>query len=553
MPDVTKAQLRSDCRAKRSALPPDEKKVIDSEICRRISALPEFRRAKKVFLYVPLKSEVDVIPLAKICRREGKILAFPVTDPVSNSLTFREFRRGDKLISGAYGIKEPPIDSPLCTPDKSTLCVLPALAYDRTGNRLGQGKGCYDRFLSSFDGVSLGIIPSELLLESLPHEEHDKPVSLLVTEKGILRFGEQKNPFGSALQMFGEKAKDAFDTVKNTAFVTQIRLKTVDLWHKFFRKTDKPESDGTATEKVGFRAYVKHNPPILVAVTFLLVLLSRLAQDNFTRRGSDYIGVILLQVLIFLIPSVIYIRLRDEKLPERIKFRNLKPKDIRYLGCLLVMMISGSLLLSILTGGISSLTGNFTLYNTFLARTGGRAWETVYLVLAFGILPAFCEELVFRSLLCAEYESVGNRTAIIVSTLFFAMLHFSWGLFPVYLWLGFLLCCSMYATRTILAPMLLHLVYNLFCLFGQPYLSAFYVNAGSSELFIFCLVVLLLLFSAFTMGESRKLFHLYARKENSGIDKIPPISETAKLTVFSCASPAVAVCFVLWIIGLVTA
>lgn len=560
---VSKKKLRDACRYARAKLPPEEKKARDEAICSLIAQSPEFRRAKKVFLYVPMAGEIDLIPLAKRCRREGKTIAFPVTEVGSDRLTFRALRQGDKLAAGAYGIPEPPADAPICMADRHTLCILPGLCYDRSGNRLGQGKGCYDRFLASFAGTAMGVVWEELLFETIPTEAHDLPVKALVTEREILRFGEKERKFGvpaplvRGVKRAGRKLKATADRLHITEYAQkgakQAKDTAVGLWRRFFRKGDADEAAKAASAaelkpKTGWRAVARPIPPILVAVTFLLVRLSRIAQDNLSRRGSEYIGVILLQVLIFLIPAVVYIRLRDEKFPDRIRFKKLQPKHAWFLVCLLVMMVTGSLLISILTGGISSLTGNFTLYNTFPARSGGSAWETVYLLLAFGVLPAFCEELVYRSVLCAEYEQVGTGTAIFVSTLFFAMLHFSFRLFPVYLWLGFLLAGAMYATRSVLAPMLLHLIYNLFCLFGQPYLSAFYVNAGSGELFIFCLMVLLLLFSAFAAGEARKIFHRYAKREDSKLDKIPPLKETAKLTAMSLATPAAALCLILWIV-----
>ena len=564
---VSKQKLRDACRYARTKRSPEEKRTLDAAICERIVQTPEFRRAKKVLLYAPLAGEIDLIPLAKRCRREKKTIAFPVTDPVDNRLTFRILRQGDKLAPGTYGIPEPPPDAPVCVPDRNTLCILPGLCYDRSGNRLGQGKGCYDRFLVSFPGVAMGVVWEELLFDAVPTDKHDLPVAVIVTEQAVLRMGEKKRkweiraPLVRGVKRTRRKLKATADRLHITEYAQKgaekVKTTAVGVWRRFFRKT--PAADGSAEPEkaepmsepkpgTGWRAVARPVPPILVAVTFLLVRLSRIAQDNLTRRGSEYIGVILLQVLIFLIPAVIYIRLRDEKFPDRIKLKKLQGRHTWFLFCLLVMMVSGSLLISILTGGISSLTGNFTLYNTFPARSGGSAWETIYLLLAFGVLPAFCEELVYRSILCAEYERVSTGTAIFVSTLFFAMLHFSFRLFPVYLWLGFLLAGAMYATRSVLAPMLLHLIYNLFCLFGQPYLSAFYVNAGSGELFIFCLMVLLLLFSAFAAGEARKIFHRYAKREDSRLDKVPPLKETAKLTGLSLLTPATAVCVVMWLI-----
>ncbi|MDY3864478.1 MAG: 5-formyltetrahydrofolate cyclo-ligase [Eubacteriales bacterium] len=561
---ITKDRLREACRRARERLTPEERTESDRAICDAIAASPEFRRAKKVFLYVPIAGEVDLIPLAKVCRKEKKLLAFPVTDPVTDALTFRVFRRGDRLTPGAYGIPEPPQDAPVCSADRRTLCILPGLCFDRDGNRLGQGKGCFDRFLAAFPGTAMGVVRHELLFDAIPHEAHDIPVPVVITEKETVRVAgkraEQEIPAAlhsvrRAGARVGRKVRDISDRTGLSALAAKGAKKTrdtaADIWRRFFRRGETPPEkprEAAPEPKTGRAAIAKPFPPILVAVTFLLVRLSRVAQDNLSRRGSEYIGVILLQVLIFLIPAVVYIRLRDDRFPERIRLKKLRPRHLWFLFCILVMMVSGSLLCSILTGGISSLTGNFTLYNTFPARSGGSAWETVYLVLAFGVLPAFCEELVYRSILCAEYDAVGTGTAIFASTLFFAMLHFSFRLFPVYLLLGFLLAGAMYATRSVLAPMLLHLIYNLFCLFGQPYLSAFYVNAGSGELFIFCLMVLLLLFSAFAAGEARKIFHRYARRDDSKLDRIPPLKETARRTLLALATPATALCLLMWIV-----
>ena len=68
---VSKKKLRDACRYARAKLPPEEKKARDEAICSLIAQSPEFRRAKKVFLYVPMAGEIDLIPLAKRCRREG--------------------------------------------------------------------------------------------------------------------------------------------------------------------------------------------------------------------------------------------------------------------------------------------------------------------------------------------------------------------------------------------------------------------------------------------------------------------------------------------------
>ena len=169
--------------------------------------------------------------------------------------------------------------------------------------------------------------------------------------------------------------------------------------------------------------------------------------------------------------------------------------------------------------------------------------------MAYAFLPAIGEELTYRSILCSEYEKRGVGVSIAVSALLFAMLHFSFAHFLTYLFLGALLACAMYATRSFLAPILLHICYNIFCLFGQPYLSAFYVNAGSNEIFIFCVMVLFLLFAAFCAGEARKIYHVHAKKNiSSDYTTALPWRRLPATILESLLSPVAAVCLAVWLI-----
>ena len=291
-----------------------------------------------------------------------------------------------------------------------------------------------------------------------------------------------------------------------------------------------------------------HAPALLVLAVFFLLFVSRIIERNITSRGGELAAVVLLQILSFFLPALVYLRVRGDALRQRLRLRGFRPKHLWLCFCVLVMMITGSLLLSILTGGISSLGVNFTLYNTFVARMGN-PFETFYVLLAYAILPAICEELVFRSILCAEYERTGTPLSIAASACFFAMLHFSFPHFPNYLYLGILLAAVLYATRSAVAPMLLHFLYNLFCLFGQPYLSAFYVNAGSNEIFLFLLIFIFLLFSAFAAGEARKIYHIYAKKNLSSQYTVPMHFKTdVKPALRTLLSPATAACLLFWLI-----
>jgi membrane protease YdiL (CAAX protease family) len=212
-------------------------------------------------------------------------------------------------------------------------------------------------------------------------------------------------------------------------------------------------------------------------------------------------------------------------------------------------MIMGSLLTSILTGGIRSLTSGFILYNTFTAQSTGSFASIAALIVTYALVPAFCEELIFRAYLCAEYERFGAGVAIFASAIFFALLHFTPALFLTYFFLGALLAATLYTTRSFVVPLTLHVLYNLFCLFGQPYLSTFYVTAGSNEIFLFCVGTLFLLFSAFAAGEARKIYHLYARRNLPSDYTVPtPVKAIPKALFHAMRSPVTLACIAVWVV-----
>ncbi len=514
----SKQEFRRALKERRAGISPEQHRAWDRAIVERIVASEEFRAAETILVYAPMEGEINLLPLVRVAWRVGKRVAFPRCDKATTTMQFYTLAEGEQLVEGAYGIPEPPESAPLCVPDAHTLCILPALTFDPTGARLGYGKGYYDRFLEGFEGVSVGAVYEIMRVREVPTEPHDRTVSLVFTERAC------------------------YPSVPNVPTVGT--------------DTPTPVRDSDMGKKSHISKHVHnktnisplHAPSILVAVIFALLLLSRPIDTLLADRNNSYVVVVLLQLLIFALPAAVYLRLRERSLSGRLRMRAPRVRHLWFCFCILTVTILGSLLASILTGGIESLTGNFTLYDTFVARINNSVWETVYVILAYALLPAFCEELVFRAILCAEYERFGAGVAIAASAIFFAMLHFSLPLLLSYLVSGALLAIAMYATRSFWTAFALHLLYNLFCLFGQPYLSAFYVHAGNNEIFIFCLVTLLLLFAAFTAGEARKIYHAYAR-DNADASYAPETDprKIPKILLGAAFSPATLVCLVIWL------
>ena len=160
------------------------------ELCKYIASLPEYKCADTVLLYFPTRSEPNLTPLFDKAIADGKLVAFPISRTEDNVLDFRSVDKLDELVRGAYGIREPSDSASAAPLSERTLCIVPALAVDADGYRLGYGKGYYDRFLYSFAGASIVALHSSLVCARLPRLATDVPIKTIITETGVTRIDE---------------------------------------------------------------------------------------------------------------------------------------------------------------------------------------------------------------------------------------------------------------------------------------------------------------------------------------------------------------------------
>ena len=184
--------LRAELKARRALISIEKKAVLDTAICERIASLPCFCEAESILLYSPVKGEIDLSPLAKAALDMGKRVAYPICNKDDLSMTFRYVSSLSELLPGSYSIPEPPKDATEFSSDTKALCVVPALAFDTLGFRIGYGKGYYDRFLKNFDGYTVGAVYSELLSELLPRGYYDMAVDIIITERRIIETNAKK-------------------------------------------------------------------------------------------------------------------------------------------------------------------------------------------------------------------------------------------------------------------------------------------------------------------------------------------------------------------------
>lgn len=140
----------------------------------------EFKSAKVVCAYYAFGSEVKTDLIIDRARALRKKVALPSVE--GDSLTFYELSSGKYLVKGRFGIMEP---LPYGQVDRIDLLLVPGIAFDKMGYRLGYGKGYYDKFLEKNTIASIGLSYSFQLLKSLPKGSHDKRVNAIATEEGI--------------------------------------------------------------------------------------------------------------------------------------------------------------------------------------------------------------------------------------------------------------------------------------------------------------------------------------------------------------------------------
>ena len=161
-------------------------KVDDGALCRFLLESEWFLQADTVMAYAAIPPEVDLSTVLEAILAAGKTLILPRCEE-DGVMTARRIDDLGQLVSGAYGIPEPTTDAPVLSAKEIALILVPGLAFDAAGRRLGRGKGYYDRFLAGFCGKTMGICGQ--LIQEIPVEPHDITMDAIATDHGIIFCG----------------------------------------------------------------------------------------------------------------------------------------------------------------------------------------------------------------------------------------------------------------------------------------------------------------------------------------------------------------------------
>ena len=183
-----KKNLRAKLRQERNTLPLAVRQRHDYAICATLTEDSRIAAFPQVFFYTAINSEPDLTALAEQWSATKKI-ALPIV--TANGLVFCRWQAGDALVQGEFNIPIPATQHTVTT-TADTLVLLPCVALDRYGNRLGYGGGYYDRFLATHPTLcTVGVCYQRFFLEhKLPTRPHDRRVRYIVTEEGLRGFVE---------------------------------------------------------------------------------------------------------------------------------------------------------------------------------------------------------------------------------------------------------------------------------------------------------------------------------------------------------------------------
>lgn len=184
-----KGELRKECRAKRrklNSIDNSSDSIIENFLNSEI-----YSNADILLCYASLDDEIPTDAVIEKAFSDGKKVYLPACKNADGEMDFYEISSFNELVSGFFGVREPNLER--CKNrlfpgncSENTVCVVPGLAFDKNGFRLGYGKGYYDRFLSGYSGISVGFCYAELLFDSIPSDIYDKKVDYICCDSGML-------------------------------------------------------------------------------------------------------------------------------------------------------------------------------------------------------------------------------------------------------------------------------------------------------------------------------------------------------------------------------
>lgn len=181
--------LRQNAFRKRMTLPAAVQKQAAQDMTKNFLKHVSLTQGMTIAGYWPVQAEINVLPLLTQLLQQGYACALPQVIATDKPLVFRSWHEKTKMRINTYQIKEPdPAAASIVTPD---VIIVPLLAFDHAGHRLGYGAGLYDRTLSGLKGRTVGVAFESQRVDKIPHEGHDRRLDMIVTDRNIYTFDKE--------------------------------------------------------------------------------------------------------------------------------------------------------------------------------------------------------------------------------------------------------------------------------------------------------------------------------------------------------------------------
>ncbi|MGE0769074.1 MAG: 5-formyltetrahydrofolate cyclo-ligase [Hyphomicrobiaceae bacterium] len=186
---LAKKRLREEAKSRRAAIPADQRSAASALLAERgLGDLPGFRSSSVVSGFLAIGEEVNPGPLMNRLHRAGATICLPVMVGKGKPLMFRAWAPGAPLRTVVWCIREPDEQAPVVEPD---VLLVPLLAFDRTGMRIGYGGGFYDRTISGLRSrkpiVTVGLAYASQEVDAVPHLDYDERLDWVLTPEGLIR------------------------------------------------------------------------------------------------------------------------------------------------------------------------------------------------------------------------------------------------------------------------------------------------------------------------------------------------------------------------------
>lgn len=181
-----KSELRQHIRARLEKISPAVRAVESIDLNDRLK--PQIASARTILFFAPMPDELDIWPLLELSLALGINCALPFFDAGKKNYSARLLKSLDNdIVIGKFEVREPAATCEQIALNQFDLVLVPGMAFDLNGNRLGRGQGFYDRILSAASGIKCGVTYDFQLLETIPAEPHDAKVNFIFTPSRCVR------------------------------------------------------------------------------------------------------------------------------------------------------------------------------------------------------------------------------------------------------------------------------------------------------------------------------------------------------------------------------